>query len=59
MAAPLETCTKVEARSIVRFCFLSSEGVKSVEIHRQIKIQKEVKCSMKTCLLEVSYSQKI
>ena len=37
MAAPLAKCTKDEQRSVIRF--LSSEGVKSVEIHRLMKVQ--------------------
>ena len=37
MAAPLATCTKEEQRSVI--CFLSSEGVKPIEIHRQMKVQ--------------------
>ena len=37
MAAPLATCTKEEQRSVIRF--LSSEGVKTVEIHRRMKVQ--------------------
>ena len=37
MAAPLATCTKEEQRSVIRF--LSSEGVKPIEIHRRMKVQ--------------------
>jgi len=37
MAPPLATCTKEEQRSVIRF--LSSEGVKPVEIHRRMKVQ--------------------
>ena len=37
MAAPLETCTKEEQRSVIRF--LSNEGVKHSEIHRRMKVQ--------------------
>ena len=37
MAAPLATCTKEEQRSDIRF--LSSEGVKPIEIHRRMKVQ--------------------
>ena len=37
MAAPLATCTKEEQRSVIRF--LSSEGVKPIEIHRRMKFQ--------------------
>jgi len=37
MAAPLATCIKEEQRSVIRF--LSSEGVKSIEIHRRMEVQ--------------------
>ena len=37
MAAPLTTCTKEEQRSVIRF--LSSEGVKPIEIQRRMKVQ--------------------
>jgi len=37
MAAPLATRTKEEQRSVTRF--LSSEGVKPIEIHRRMKVQ--------------------
>jgi len=37
MAAPLATCTKKEQRSVIRF--LSSEGVKLIEINRRMKVQ--------------------
>ena len=37
LAAPLATCTKEEQHSVIRF--LSSEGVKAIEIHRRIKVQ--------------------
>jgi len=37
MAAPLETCTREEQRYVIRF--LRSEGVKSIEIHRRMKVQ--------------------
>jgi hypothetical protein len=37
MAAPLATCTNEEQRSVIRF--LSSEAVKPIEIHRQMKVQ--------------------
>ena len=37
MAAPLVTCTNEEQRSVTRF--LSSEGVKPIEIHRRMKVQ--------------------
>ena len=37
MAAPLATCTNEEQCSLI--CFLSSEGVKPIEIHRRMKVQ--------------------
>jgi len=37
MAAPLATCTKEEQRSVIRF--LSTEGVKPIEIHRRMNVQ--------------------
>jgi len=37
MAAPLPTSTNEEQRSVIRF--LSSEGVKPIEIHRRMKVQ--------------------
>ena len=37
MAAPLATCTNEEQCSVIRF--LSSEGVKPIEIHRRMKVQ--------------------
>jgi len=37
MAAPLATCTKEEQRSVIRF--LSTEGIKPIEIHRRMKDQ--------------------
>ena len=37
MAAPLETCTMEEQRSVIRF--LRSEGVKPIDIHRRMKVQ--------------------
>ena len=37
MSAPLATCTKEEQRSVI--LFLSSEGVKPIEIRRRIKVQ--------------------
>jgi len=37
MAAPQATCTKEEQRSVI--CFLSSEGVKPIDIHRRMKVQ--------------------
>ena len=37
MAALLATCTKEEQCSVI--CFLSSEGVKSIEIHGRMKDQ--------------------
>ena len=36
LAAPLATCTTGEQRSVI--CFLSSEGVKRIEIHRRMKV---------------------
>ena len=37
LAAQLATCTKEEKRSVIRF--LSSEGIKHIEIHRRMKVQ--------------------
>jgi hypothetical protein len=37
MAAPLAKCTKEEQRSVIGF--LSSGGVKPIEIHRRMKVQ--------------------
>jgi hypothetical protein len=37
MAAMLATCTKEEQHSVIRF--LSSEGVKPIEIHQRMKVQ--------------------
>ena len=37
MAAQLTTCTKEEQRSVI--LFLSSEGMKPIEIHRRMKVQ--------------------
>jgi len=37
VAAPFAKCTTEEQRSVIRF--LSSEGVKPIEIHRRMKIQ--------------------
>jgi len=37
MVAPLATCTKEEQHSVTRF--LSSEGVKPIEIHQRVKVQ--------------------
>ena len=37
MAAPLETYTREEQRSVFRF--LRSEGVKAIEINRRMKVQ--------------------
>ena len=37
MAAPFATCTNEEQRSVIRF--LSSEGVKPIEIDRRMKVQ--------------------
>ena len=42
MAAPLATCTKEEQRSVI--CFLSSEGVKPLEIQRRMKVQYDDAC---------------
>ena len=42
MAAPLATCTKEEQRSVIRF--LSSEGVKPIEIHRRMEVQYGYAC---------------
>ena len=37
MATPLTTCTKEKQHSFIHF--LSSEGVKHIEIHRRMKVQ--------------------
>jgi len=37
MVTPLATCTKEEQHSVIRF--LSSEGVKPIEIHRRMKVK--------------------
>jgi len=37
MVAPVAICTKEEQRSVIRF--LSSEGVKPIEIHRRMEVQ--------------------
>ena len=37
LAAPLATCTEEEQSSVI--LFLSSEGVKPIEIHRRMKVQ--------------------
>ena len=42
MAAPLETCTREEQRSVIRF--LRSKGVKPIEIHRRMKVQYSYAC---------------
>ena len=42
MAAPLETCTREEQRSVIRF--LRSEGVKPIEIYRRMKFQYSDAC---------------
>jgi len=42
MVAPLATCTKEEQHSVI--CFLSSEGVKCIEIHRRMKGQYDDAC---------------
>jgi len=44
MAATVATCTKEEQRSVIRFFFLSSEGVKPIEIHRRMKVQSGDAC---------------
>ena len=44
MVAPLTTCTKEEQRSVISFFFLSSEGVKPIEIHRRMKVQYSDAC---------------
>ena len=47
-AAPLAACTNEEQRSAIRF--LSSEGVKLVEIHRRMKVQYGDAClSLQVC----------
>jgi len=48
MAAPLATCTKEEQLSVIRF--LSSEGVKPIEIHRPMTVQYGDAClSLQQC----------
>jgi hypothetical protein len=42
MVAPLATCTREEQRSVIRF--LSSEGVKPIEIRRRMKVQYDDAC---------------
>ena len=42
MAAPFETCTTEEQRSVIRF--LRSEGVKPIEIHRRMKFRYGDEC---------------
>jgi len=42
LAAPLATCTKEKQRFVTRF--LSSEGVKPTEIHRQMYLQHDDAC---------------
>jgi hypothetical protein len=37
MVVPIETCTREEQRSVIDF--LSSEGLKPIEIHRRMKMQ--------------------
>ncbi|XP_023716821.1 uncharacterized protein LOC111869483 [Cryptotermes secundus] len=37
MAAGINTCTKEEQRSVI--CFLISEGVKPIEVHRHLKVR--------------------
>jgi len=50
MAVPLQQCTKQEQRSVVRYLF--SEGVKPIEIHRQMRIQYGDKCMSCTQVCE-------
>jgi len=52
MAALLETCTREEQRSVIRF--LRSEGVKSIEIHRRMKFQYGDACLSQQQLYEWS-----
>jgi hypothetical protein len=42
MAAPIEACTKEEQRSVI--CFLVSEGVKPIKIHRHMVLQYSKAC---------------
>ena len=42
MAGPLSTCTKEEQLSVT--CFLSSEGVKPIKIHRRMDVQHGDEC---------------
>ena len=42
MASPLATCAKEEQRSVIRI--LNSEGVKSIKIHRRMKVQYSDEC---------------
>jgi len=47
MATPLATCTKEEQRSVIRF--LSSEGVKLIEINRRMNVQYGDVCHYSKC----------
>jgi hypothetical protein len=42
MAASFATCIKEEQRSVIRF--VSSEGVKPIEIHRRMKFRHSNAC---------------
>jgi hypothetical protein len=48
MAAPLATCTNEEQRSVIRF--LSSEGVKPIEIHRRMEGMVIHVCNYSKCI---------
>ena len=50
MALPLQQCTEQEQRSVVRFLF--SEGMKPIEIHRQMIIQCDDRCMSHTQVYE-------
>jgi len=52
MAVPLETCTREEQRSVIRF--LRSEGVKPIESHRRMKFQYGDACLSQQQLYEWS-----
>ena len=52
MAVPLETCTREEQRSVIRF--LRSEGVKLIEIHRRMKVQYGDACLLQQQVYEWS-----
>jgi len=51
MAAQLAICTKEEQHSVIRF--LSSEGMKPVEIHRRMKVQNGDAMSVTTASVRV------